>query len=135
MPDVATQVTDSDNVHMSLAAGAREVPLPVVLRYMPRTSIASASHRLRMVDVGKLLRTSNGSAVTISVPAASSVAFPADAHVHIVQEGTGQVTFVAEAGVTISTPETLKIAKQYGMATLLKLDTDSWLLVGNLEAA
>jgi hypothetical protein len=55
--------------------------------------------------------------------------------VEIMQDGAGQVTFVAD-GVTIKTAETLKIAKQNATAVLTVTDVEDVLsLVGYLEAA
>jgi hypothetical protein len=94
-------------------------------------TVAGTTYGLTDGDSGKTLKTTNGSAVSITVPAGLSIA-----PISVVQYGAGQVTFVAGAGVTIRTSETLKLSKQYAAATLMPTDTaDEYLLVGYLEAA
>jgi hypothetical protein len=75
---------------------------------------------------------SNASAITCTVPPNSSVAFPVGASINLLQLGAGQVTVAAGAGVTLSAfSSKVKIAGQYGIATLLKTATDTWVLFGN----
>jgi hypothetical protein len=47
--------------------------------------------------------------------------------------GAGQVTVVADGGVTIRTPTTLKIHTQYGTIQLWKRGTDEWVISGHLS--
>jgi hypothetical protein len=63
------------------------------------------------------------------------VAFDNGTQIHVRQAGAGQTTIVAGSGVTITTPETLKLRKQHATATLVKISTDGWELMGDLEAA
>jgi hypothetical protein len=77
----------------------------------------------------------NGSAITLTVPPNSSVAFPTGSRIALLQKGAGQVTVAQGSGVTVNTSETLKLQDQWAAAELIKLDTDSWVLVGRLEAA
>jgi hypothetical protein len=91
------------------------------------------SYTLALTDVGKLVTLSNAAAVTLTVPTNATVAFPVGTEIDLAQLGAGQVT-VAGAGVTINGSPGLKIAAQYGAATLLKLATDTWLLLGKLSA-
>jgi hypothetical protein len=52
----------------------------------------------------------------------------------LVQLGAGQVT-VGGAGVTLrSNGSKLKLFGQYAAATLVKIGTDEWVLVGNTAA-
>jgi hypothetical protein len=75
------------------------------------------------------------SANNLTVPANSSVAFPVGTEIHVEQKGAGQTTVVADTGVTVNTSETLKLEGQYAVATLKKVATDEWTLIGYLEAA
>lgn len=93
------------------------------------------SYTLVLSDAFKLVAMNNSSANTITVPPNSSVAFPIGTRIDLSQDGTGQTTIVADSGVTIRTPETLKLRKQWAKATLIKRATDTWDLEGNLEAA
>jgi len=78
---------------------------------------------------------SNASAITLTVPANSSVAFPVNTRIDLLQYGAGQVTVAAGAGVTIySKGSALKMSAQYAGATLWKKATDTWVLVGDITA-
>jgi len=88
-----------------------------------------------LTDSGKLCTFSNASAITVTVPPNSSVAFPVGAQIDCSQLGAGKVTFAEGAGVTINSESSNKsIGAQYAGVTLRKLATDTWLLVGNLIA-
>jgi hypothetical protein len=96
---------------------------------------SGTSHTLELADKGIALETTNSSPVTITVPLNSSVAFPNGTQISVFQNGSGQVTFAAEGGVTINSDGgKLKIASQYSVATLVKRDTNTWYLFGNLSA-
>jgi len=95
----------------------------------------TASETLALSDQGAIVRMNSGSAQTLTVPANSSVAFPVGAIVLVHQLGDGQVTIAAGSGVTIrAAGARLKIAEQYGEASLKKIATDEWTLSGNLAA-
>jgi hypothetical protein len=81
-----------------------------------------------------LVTLSNASAITLTIPTNASVAFAIGDQVNIVQIGAGQVT-VGGAGVTIgSQGSKLKLNGQWSAATLIKIATDTWVLVGNTAA-
>ncbi len=92
------------------------------------------TYTLVLADAHKLVTLSNASAITLTVPTNSSVAFEIGDQVNLLQLGAGQVT-VSGAGVTFrSEGSKLKLKGQYAMATLVKIDTDTWVLVGNTAA-
>lgn len=93
------------------------------------------SYTLVLSDTAKYVRMNKATANNLTVPLNSSVAFVTGTQIHIRQVGAGQTTIVATGGVTITTPETLKLRKQHATATLVKVGTDSWELMGDLEAA
>jgi hypothetical protein len=86
-----------------------------------------------LTDAGKVVTLSNASTITMTVPPNSSVAYPTNTVIDLVQLGAGQVTVAAGGGVTINTSSTLKLRTQYSSASLIKTDTDTWVLVGDLE--
>ncbi len=95
----------------------------------------TASYTLAISDAGKLITASHAStAITITVPAGSSVAFPVGTHVDIARLGVAQVTVVGASGVTVNGTPGLKLRAQYSAATLIEVAADSWLLVGDLSA-
>lgn len=93
------------------------------------------TYTLVLVDAHKLVTLSNGSAITLTVPPNSSVAFEVGDQVNLLQLGAGQVTVAAGSGVTLrSEGSKVKLSGQYALATLVKIGTDEWVLVGNLTS-
>ena len=92
------------------------------------------TYTLVLTDSAKFVTLSNASAITLTIPTNASVAFPIGTQVNIVQLGAGQVT-VGGAGVTIRSQGTkLKLNGIYSAGTLVKINTDEWVLVGNTAA-
>jgi hypothetical protein len=114
------------------AGGALRVEAGSIVEIAPNwQAVAGTTFAISNNESGKTLKTTSGSAVSVSVPAGLSIA-----PVTIYQSGAGQVTFVAGGGVTIRTSETLQLAKQYAVATLFPTDiADEYALVGYLAAA
>ena len=93
------------------------------------------TYTLVLTDANKFITLSNASATTLTVPPNSSVAFETGDQVNLMQLGAGQVTIAAGSGVTIrSAGSKLKTNAQYAVATLVKIDTNTWVAVGNLAA-
>ena len=84
-----------------------------------------------LADNGKLVTLSNASAITLTVPTNASVAYPTGAQINIQAIDAGQVTVVGDTGVTVNGTGT-KLRTQWSAATLVKLGTDSWTLIGDL---
>jgi hypothetical protein len=84
-----------------------------------------------LADNGKLVTLSNASAITLTVPTNASVAYPTGAQINIEAIDAGQVTIVGDTGVTVNGTGT-KLRTQWSAATLVKLGTDSWTLIGDL---
>ena len=86
-------------------------------------------------DVGKLVTLSNVAAQTITIPANASVAFAIGDQVNFMNLSTGTATFVAGGTAVIrSAGSKLKLADQYAVCTVLKIDTDAWVMLGNVKA-
>tara|TARA_R110000803_G_scaffold95536_1_gene163599 strand:+ start:1230 stop:1814 length:585 start_codon:yes stop_codon:yes gene_type:complete len=85
-----------------------------------------------LADQSKLVTLNNGSAITLTIPANSSVAYPIGTKIDLAQLGAGQVTVAGAGGVTVNATPTLKLRAQYSAATCIKIATDTWLLVGDL---
>lgn len=90
------------------------------------------SYTLTSDDAGAIVELNKATAVNLTVPPNASVAFPVGTQITLSQIGAGQVTVVAGSGVTIRTPDTLKLAEQYAMAALYKRGTNEWVLAGYL---
>ena len=93
------------------------------------------TYTLVLADAHKLVTLSNASGITLTVPPNSSVAFETGDQVNLLQLGAGQVTVAAGSGVTLrSEGSKVKLAGQYALATLVKIASDEWVLVGNLTS-
>lgn len=93
------------------------------------------TYTLVLADAHKLVTLSNASSITATVPPNSSVAFETGDQVNLLQLGAGQVTVAAGAGVTLrSQGSKLKLNGQYATATLVKIASDEWVLLGNTAA-
>ena len=98
-------------------------------------SYQTASYTLVLTDAGKAVHTAVASANTVTVPPNSSVAFPVGTQILVIQQGAGQTTLAAGAGVTLySKDSNLKLSAQWCAATLIKANTDVWVVVGDLSA-
>lgn len=77
----------------------------------------------------KLVRFTNSSAVSVTVPAAT---FTAGQVINMGQFGSGSVTVVAGSGVTINATPSLVLRTQYSAATLICIDSSTFILYGDL---
>ena len=91
-------------------------------------------------DNGKLVTLNNASAITVSIPTNASVAFPTGAQINFAWiTGAGQPTIeAASSGTTTilstggtTTAPKLRIANS--TATCVKLSTDTWIVMGDIE--
>ena len=87
-------------------------------------------------DASALVTASNASAQTYTIPPNSSVAYAVGSQISIIQIGTGQPTIQGGAGVTVAstgaTATAPKLRAQYSSATLIKVATDTWYVVGDI---
>lgn len=91
------------------------------------------TYSLVLADAGKLVTLSNASAIALTIPANSSVAFPVGTVINILQLGAGRVT----TGITTDTLDDangLITVKQYSMASLAKILSTTWVATGDLAA-
>lgn len=91
------------------------------------TLLASDNHKL-------ITSSYSGSfIVTITVPLYTTATFATGSSVDIIQLGTAPVTFTPSSGVTLNSQSGYRtIAQQYVTVTLINLDINNWILVGNL---
>jgi len=97
--------------------------------WRPWNDNAGTSITLALTDAQKVLKATSGSAVTVTVPPNSSVAFAVGTEIEVVQYGAGVVSIAAGAGVTVNTARASNDLEQYGAAVLKKVATDEWILI------
>ena len=89
-----------------------------------------------LTDAKQMVTLSNASAITVTLPPNSSVAYTAGSKIDFIQKGAGQVTFAQGAGVTIrstgSTATSPKLRTQYSAATAWYEGSDVWYIVGDI---
>jgi hypothetical protein len=104
-----------------------------ILAVLAVNTQTGTTYTLVLTDAGKVVTLSNASGITLTVPTNASVAYATGTTIALAQLGAGQVTVAGAGGVTVSSRgAALKIAGQYGMATLLKTGTDAWILSGDI---
>lgn len=105
---------------------------PSAIAFNPQT----ASYVLVLADVSltnpKMVQMNVGSANNLTVPPHSSVAAPLGVPVYITQEGAGQTTLVAGAGVTLLNASSLLLRAQNSTVALIQVATDTWLVMGDV---
>jgi hypothetical protein len=102
---------------------------------VPINAQTGTTYTLVLTDAGKLISSSSSSAVTITVPPNTDVAFPIGTRIDLLRIGTGTCTIAEGSGVTISSKASNKKLSSTGSgATLIKFATNTWWLVGDLSA-
>jgi hypothetical protein len=98
-------------------------------------SLQTSSFQLNKDHAGKTINVSSSSDVIITIPANSTTSFSNGQKIEIVRSGTGNVSIAGAVGVTINSKNSnKKISSQYAGCVLVKVDTNTWLLVGDLTA-
>ena len=93
------------------------------------------TYTLVLADAGKLITSDNASPVTITVPPNGDVAFPIGTRIDVLSIGAGLTTLAEGSGVTINSKDSnKKLAALGSAASLIKLGTNSWFLIGDLSA-
>ena len=101
---------------------------------LPINTQTGTTYTLVLADATKLVTLSNASGITVTVPTNTSVAFSTGTQINFAQLDSGQVTFVGDTGVTVNATPGLKLRAQYSSASLIKISTNTWLLIGDLSA-
>ena len=90
-----------------------------------------------LADAGKIVTLNNGSAITLTIPPNSSVAYPVGSSLTFINLGAGLTTFAQGSGVTIAssggTATAPSITAQHNSATCIKIATDTWQVIGAIE--
>jgi hypothetical protein len=102
-------------------------------------AVTTTSDTLVLADGdNKLITYSNTGATTITIPPYSSVAMTTGSVVNVIKIGSaGTVSIVQGSGVTIASAGAVAtspvITTQYKAASLIKVSTDSWYIVGGIS--
>ena len=125
-----TSVGSLSAVTVTGAVTAGSVVAPLAINAQTGTTYTFADG-----DQSKLVTASNGSAQTYTVPPNSGVAFDVGTAITIIGIGAGKVTLAQGSGVTINSKDSEKaIDGQHASVTIIKTATDTWQLIGALQA-
>lgn len=92
-----------------------------------------ASYAFALTDANAIVESTSATAVNFTVPPHSSVPLPVGTIIEVFQDGAGQVTIVAGAGVTLrSNGGHVKTSAQYATVGLRQRAQDEWVLSGDL---
>lgn len=118
--------TSNGNINITPnGTGAVVINIPINTQTLQYTLTTS--------DNCKLIECNFGSSNNIIIPTNAAQPLPVGANILISQYGAGQVTIVADTGVTLrSSGGKTKTAAQYSVATLIKRDTNEWYLAGDI---
>jgi len=101
-------------------------------RDVPQITVANLT--LIASDAGKHYYGANTNPTTITIPLNSSVAFGNGTAISLVNQGTGNITISPTGGVLLylagNTTAGSKTLTSYGMATLLKVQVNTWFING-----
>ena len=129
--DISTAQSDISTAQSDITTLEASITNINELQWNTQTS----NYTLVLSDAGNIVRSNSSSAITFTVPPASSVAFPDGTQILFIQQGVGQLAIAAGAGVTIrSKDNNLKLSAPHCGATLIKMSADVWYLLGDLSA-
>jgi hypothetical protein len=89
----------------------------------------SSNHTVDLDDNYCLLKCT--AALTITLPANATTAFPIGSRVDVLRYGAGAVDIVGAFGVTVVTATSDDLRAQYSTGSATKIGTNEWLLVGD----
>ena len=91
----------------------------------------TGARTLALSDAYKYLRCTSTTAVAITVPLQSSVAWEAHTEILFEQANTGQITISGASGVTVNSRTTAKSSGQYAVIGIKRVAENIWTVVGD----
>ena len=111
----------------TLTSDSKVTPAQASSKYIALTG----GKTLELGDAGCMISVNSSSAETITIPQNSSVAFSVGTEIEIVRLGSGTVTIGGSVTI-LSVDSKVDIADVNGCVCIKKIDTDTWLLAGDL---
>ena len=95
----------------------------------------TADDTIALEDSGKHFHSNTAGNITLTIPTNATVAFPVGTAISIVEEAAGNILVNAAAGVNLylagNSTAANRVLGTYGMATLMKVGTDTWFINGS----
>jgi hypothetical protein len=102
--------------------------------YLNIPQVAASNTTLALTDAGKHYYSTTAGNITLTVPLNSSVGFATGTAISIVVQAAGNVLVNAASGVTLymggNATAGNRVVSTYGMATLMKVATNTWFING-----
>jgi hypothetical protein len=102
--------------------------------YLNIPQVAAANATLALTDAGKHYYSTTAGNLTLTIPLNSSVAFATGTAISVVVQAAGNVLVNAASGVTLymggNSTAGNRVISTYGMATLMKVATNTWFING-----
>jgi len=130
LDELAAALGDDANFAASVTTslGLKVDSLTPISQKTASYTLSSLTERDDLIEMG------SSSALTLTIPLNSSIAYPVGTSLDILQTGTGQVTIAGAAGVTVNATPGLKLRTQWSSATLFKRAENTWVVYGDLTA-
>jgi hypothetical protein len=127
-------------INISTVAGGAEITLSEFTNrdaHLPVIKEYTGDHTLALIDANNIVSMNKSTGVNLTVDTAVNVNFKVGDSIRVIQKGAGTVTLVAAEGVTINKHSSLVLTTlgQWAMVELQKIDTNIWLVSGQLGAA
>jgi hypothetical protein len=137
--ELRAQITSATDTSVDIDASRSTFWIEVIDRIVrPENLVVNdqtgTTYSFALTDNGSHVRFANAAAITATVDPAATTDFPIGAVISMIQSGAGQVTVAAGGGVTINSTPGLKLSAQWSGATLVKVATNTWDLIGDLSA-
>ena len=98
------------------------------------TGVQTCALPISLTDAGKHYYSTSSGNLTMTIPNNSSTSFAVGSAVNLVNQGTGTVTVAQGSGVTLyfagNSTAGNRTVTSYGVATVQKVATDTWFIVG-----
>jgi hypothetical protein len=102
---------------------------------IPLNTQTNTTYTVAASDAGDLVTLTNSSAIAVTVPTNATIPFAIGTQITIAQGGVGKVTVAGAVGVTVNAADGyLSLRTQWSTGTLIKVDTNSWILIGDTAA-
>lgn len=118
----------------------RKVTVQSLVNTLEKNAQTGTTYTFVLSDRAKLVTMSNASTNELTIPTNASVAFPIGTCILVQQLGAGVTTVSGDTGVTVQgggasvSAGSAAFSNRYSLLTCLKVDTDTWVLQGDIGA-
>lgn len=102
------------------------------LAYHPTPETSSVGFTMQLAQDGKIVKLTNSTSASVTIPLSSSVSFPIGSQISLIRYGTGSVSVVGSGSVAVRATPGQSLRAQYSSLIALKIDSDEWILMGDL---